>query len=251
MNDLHTEGPPPTSTDLFGMDDALPDTLPSDPFAVFKEWFDLAHKHEITPNPNAFTLATVDPDGTPSARVVLCRKIDTKDGHITFFTNRTSDKGKAIAAHPAVAAVFHWDAFDKVVRIKGHAVESPDWESDEYFDGRHPAKRLAAWSSDQSKPIDSRDRLTEMVAEIMQRFELSIEDIEDTPEARERGSTLIPRPPHWGGYRIWAHTVELWVGNKARLHDRARYTRELAPMTGPDGEEAFTASDWSATRLMP
>lgn len=239
------------STDPFGMTDTLPDTLPDDPFPTFKAWFDAAHQHEITTNPNAFTLATIDPDGTPSARVVLCRKIDMPSGHIVFYSNRTSDKGKAIAAHPTVAVVFHFDAFDKVVRMVGPATESPDWESDEYFAGRHPAKRLGAWASDQSKPIDSREALTESLAETMQRFNVTLEDLDDTPAARERAADLIPRPPHWGGYRVWPHTVELWVGNAARLHDRARYKRALQPTTGPDGERRFTPSPWTATRLMP
>jgi pyridoxamine 5'-phosphate oxidase len=240
-----------TETDPFGMADSLPDELPERPFGVFKEWFDLAREHKITRNPDAFTLATVDPDGSPSARIVLCRKINTDSGHITFFTNRTSDKGKAIAANPTVAAVFHFDAFDKVVRMVGPAVESPEWESDEYFKGRHPAKRLGAWASDQSKPIGSRDDLIEALGDTMRRFGVTVDDLDDTPEARERAETLIPRPPHWGGYRIWPRVMELWVGNQARLHDRARYTRELTPTTGPDGEDAFTAGPWSATRLMP
>lgn len=239
------------ATDPFGMTDALPDTLPDDPFPTFKNWFDLAHQHHITANPNAFTLATIDPTGLPSARVVLCRKINLDTGHIVFYTNRTSDKGAAIAANQHVAVVFHFDAFDKAVRMVGPAVQSPDWESDEYFKDRHPAKRLGAWASDQSKPIDARDRLTEQLADTMQRFNLTVEDIDDTPEARQRAEQLIPRPPHWGGYRIHPHTMELWVGNAARLHDRARYTRTLTPTTGPEGEPAFDASPWSATRLMP
>jgi pyridoxamine 5'-phosphate oxidase len=185
---------------------------------------------------------------------VLCRKIDLERGHITFFSNRRSRKGEEIGATGRVAALFHFDEFDKVVRMEGVAVESPDWESDEYFAGRAVAKRIGAWASDQSRPIGSREDLAEKVVEAMAKFDVSLEDLEEldaTPEGRERAAEIIPRPPHWGGYRIWPEAIELWVGNEARLHDRARYTRTLTPTTGPDGEAAFTPSAWTATRLQP
>lgn len=243
-----------TLPDPMLMADRLPDDLPGDPFPVFKAWFDEARRQEITRNPDAMTVSTVDAQGRPSSRVVLCRKINLDEGHVTFFTNRQSRKGEEIAATGRVAALFHFDAFDKVVRMEGRAVESPDWESDEYFAGRAVAKRLGAWASDQSRPIDSRDALAEKVIETMSRFEVSIEDLEEldaTAEGRERAALVIPRPPHWGGYRVWPEALELWVGNEARLHDRARYERTLTPTTGADGEASFTASEWSARRLQP
>ncbi len=236
------------------MADRLPDELPSEPFGVFKAWFDEARRQEITRNPDAMTVSTVDGHGRPSSRVVLCRKMNLEEGHITFFTNRQSRKGEEIAATGRVAALFHFEAFDKVVRMEGYAVESPDWESDEYFAGRAVAKRIGAWASDQSRPIGSRDDLAEKVVESLMRFGVSLEELEkldETDEGRRKAAEIIPRPPHWGGYRIWPEAVELWVGNEARLHDRARYVRDLKPTTGPDGEASFEHSPWRAQRLQP
>lgn len=250
-----TEAAKPTSpkNPLF-MADRLPDDLPNNPFDVFTEWFGLAREQQITRNPDAMTVATVDDQGRPSARVVLCRKIDSESGHVVFYTNRQSRKGDEISATRRVAAVFHYDEFDKSVRMEGYAVESPDWESDEYFAGRAVAKRLGAWASDQSRPIGSRDDFAQKVVETMERFGLSIEQLEEldaTPEGREKAAEIVPRPPHWGGYRIYPEAMELWVGNDARLHDRARYTRTLTEATGPHGERTFEGGPWSATRLQP
>ena len=236
------------------MADRLPDDLPTNPFDVFTEWFALARQRGITRNPDAMTVATVDGGGRPSARVVLCRKIDAASGHVVFYTNRQSRKGDEIGQTERVAVVFHYDEFDKSVRMEGLAVPSPDWESDEYFAGRTVAKRLGAWASDQSRPIGSRDDFAEKVIATMDRFGLSVDDLEEldaTPEGRERAAEIVPRPPHWGGYRIYPEAMELWVGNDARLHDRARYTRTLTEATGPEGERVFRGGAWSATRLQP
>ena len=236
------------------MSDRLPDDLPDDPFPVFKAWFDEARRQEITRNPDSMTLATVDRRGWPSSRVVLCRKINVDEGHVTFFTNRRSRKGQDIGASARVAALFHFDAFDKAVRMEGFAVESPGWESDEYFDGRSVAKRIGAWASDQSEPIGSREDLAEKIVETMDRFGLSIDQLQEldaTAAGREQAATIVPRPPHWGGYRIWPEAMELWVGNEARLHDRARYARTLTPRPGADGESSFEPGDWVAQRLQP
>lgn len=253
MSETDTTASPTRQNPLF-MGDRLPDDLPSNPFDVFAEWFSVAHQQQITANPNAMTIATIDTAGRPSARVVLCRKIDTRSGHVVFYTNRRSRKGREIDETGRVAVVFHFDAFNKSVRMEGIAVESPDWESDEYFKGRSIAKRLGAWASEQSTPIDSRDAFAERVVEAMDRFGLSVDDLtelDETPEGRERAAQLVPRPPHWGGYRVYPEAVELWVGNEARLHDRGRYTRELTPAVGPDGERLFAGGAWSATRLQP
>ena len=253
MPETDTTTSPAAKNPLF-MADRLPDDLPSNPFVVFAEWFAQARERQITANPDAMTIATIDAGGRPSARVVLCRKIDADSGHVVFYTNRRSRKGREIGETGHVAVVFHFDAFDKSVRMEGVAVESPDWESDEYFEGRTVAKRLGAWASEQSSPIASRDAFAERVVETMTRFGLSVDDLTEldaTSEGRTRAAQLVPRPPHWGGYRIYPEAVELWVGNEARLHDRARYTRQLTPAVGPDGERIFAGGDWSATRLQP
>jgi pyridoxamine 5'-phosphate oxidase len=229
----------------FQMEDRLPDDLPGDPFPTFARWFNAAYEKRIQPNPNAMTLATIDPDGRPSARVVLCKYLVENPGYIVFFTNRNSRKADALGANPHAAVVFHWDRFDKQVRIEGPVVRSPESESDRYFASRSAGKRIGAWSSDQSKPIGSRQELLAQVLAFQKKFGVDPDaEVEPDPET-------VPRPPHWGGFRIWAQNVELWVGNRSRIHDRARWVRELEPATGPEGEDSFTPGGWSATRLQP
>lgn len=219
----------------------LPDVLPADPFPLAKAWFDLAHAQKVQPNPNAMTLATVDADGQPSARVVLCRELNVERGYTVFFTNYESRKGRALAAHPRASLLFHWDALDRQIRIEGPVLKSPAAESDAYHNRRPWASRLAAWASDQSRPLGSREELPERVAAVVERLGLS------WPELIDKGDAVsIPRPPHWGGYRVWAQRVELWLGGASRLHDRALWSRTLTPR----GED-FEAGPWQATRLMP
>ena len=217
----------------------LGDPLPADPLSIWKAWFDEAREKKIQPNPNAMTLATIDPDGSPSARIVLCKgmNLEPDAGYIVFYTNYDGRKGNALAANPRAALVFHWDDLDKQVRIEGPVVKSPAAESDAYYASRPLESRLGAWASRQSQPIESRDKLLEQVVEVMQRF--SVDVFSDAPPP-------IPRPPFWGGFRVWAQAVEVWLGGPGRLHDRARWTRAL---TQKDG--GFTPGPWSATRLQP
>jgi len=113
------------------------------------------------------------------------------------------------------------------------------------FATRSAGKRIGAWSSDQSKPIESRDALLQQVKDAQARFGV------DPDAATEPAPETVPRPPHWGGYRIWAENLELWVGNRSRIHDRAVWSRTLEPTTGAEGEDSFTPGAWSATRLQP
>jgi len=224
------------------LEESLPEQLPPDPFPLFKAWFDEAAAKRVQPNPNAFTLATIDPDGKPSARIVLCKSLAVREGYIVFYTNRRSRKGAALAANPRAAAVFHWDALDRQVRIEGPVVESPDEESDAYFHSRPVAARIGAWASDQSQPIESRDAFIRKIAEAIRKLGVAIDD-----EAAH-----VPRPPYWGGYRIWADTVELWLGSPVRVHDRARWTRKLTRQAVSDPRRSgFEASAWTAQRLQP
>lgn len=223
----------------YEIDRALPDVLPDSPFPLFQAWFDEAAALAAQPNPNAVTIATVA-QGRPSARVVLCRGIETDPGFIVFFTNRRSRKGHEITHHGArAAAVFHWDHLDLQVRIEGPVVESPEAESDNYFSRRRYASQLASWASDQSKPVASREALVERFKSVCARFGVD----PDTLEPR----VAVPRPPHWGGYRLWAESMELWAGSPVRFHDRARWTRTLTP----EAPEAPAPGPWSATRLQP
>jgi pyridoxamine 5'-phosphate oxidase len=175
------------------------------------------------------TLATVDPEGRPSARMVICRGIDVRAGWLVFYTDRESAKGRALDVNPYAALVFNWDAHERQARIAGPVTLAPDSDSDAYWNSRPRDARLAAVASDQSRPIESR---AAFLAKVEQ-------------EARRSGDE-IPRPKRWGGYRVWAERVELWVGQPARAHDRALWTRALAP-----SGDGFSGGAWRATRLQP
>jgi len=175
------------------------------------------------------TLATVDPDGRPSARMVICRGIDVRAGWIVFYTDRESAKGKALDVNPYAALVFNWDAHERQARIEGPVTLAPDSDSDTYWSSRPRDARVAASASDQSQPIESR---AAFLAKVEQ-------------EAKRAGGDL-PRPKRWGGYRVWAERVELWVGQPARAHDRALWTRALAST-----DAGFSGGSWRSTRLQP
>ena len=128
---------------------------PTDPIPVFNAWFATAQTVGL-PNPNAMTLATVDDNGYPSARIVLLKDFD-REGAV-FFTNRLSQKGRALAAHPRAALLFHWDILDVQIRIAGAVIETTDAESDEYFQSRRRESRINAWASNQSEPIANRSK---------------------------------------------------------------------------------------------
>ncbi|MCC6677723.1 MAG: pyridoxamine 5'-phosphate oxidase [Phycisphaerales bacterium] len=219
----------------------LPEPLPADPMPLARAWLDLAVADRVQPNPTAMTLATIDGDGSPSARTVLCRDLNVELGYAVFYTNYESRKGRALAANPRAALLFHWDAFDRQIRIEGPVMKSPPEESDAYFAHRPWESRLGAWASDQSRPLRSRDELLERVVGAADRLGLSWSDLLDDGNA-----VPIPRPPHWGGFRVWARSIELWLGGKGRLHDRAVWKRELTPRG-----DLFDAGPWSCTRLMP
>ncbi len=224
-------------TDAIELREELPEPLPASPMPTVAEWVGYATAKKVQPNPTAMTVATIDPDGRPSARVVLCRGLDVERGIVWFYTNRNSRKGKALEANPRVAVVMHWDVLDRQVRIEGPVTKATDAESDAYFESRRPESRIGAWASDQSEPIASRDALIEKVIGAVSRFGVDLDHPEDV---------VVPRPPHWGGYRIWAESVELWVGSPIRIHDRAVWTRTLTP-----SGDGFGGGPWSATRLQP
>jgi len=204
----------------------LPEPLPSDPLPLVAEW--LAEAAARVRNSTSMALATVDPDGRPTARMVICRGFDARAGCLVFYTDRDSDKGAALAAHPRAAVIFHWDAVERQIRIEGPVSHAPDGDSDAYWASRPPDARVAASASEQSRPLASRAILLRRVGEL-----------------DARGGD-VPRPKRWGGYRVWAERVELWVGQPARVHDRARWVRALSA----DGD-GFAGGPWSATRLMP
>ncbi|MEO1583345.1 MAG: pyridoxal 5'-phosphate synthase [Planctomycetota bacterium] len=242
------------ASDPFAEGGTLPDTLPDSPWGIFKEWWQLAHTgnngEPITPNPNAMNIATINDRGTPSSRIVLCKSFDADAGRIVFYTNYDGSKGSQLAARPAAAACFHWDGLDRQVRIEGPILQSPPEESDAYFNSRHILKRLGAWASHQSRPVADREKLLEQYAAVLERFNIPLSVIEgDDP-----GEGLdIPRPPHWGGFRLWAERMELWIGGKGRFHDRAVWTRKLVPHPehAAGSDTPFDLGPWSSTRLQP
>jgi pyridoxamine 5'-phosphate oxidase len=179
-----------------------------DPFTQFGRWITDALAANLR-EPNAMTLATVGENGVPSARIVLLRGWDNRG--FVFFTNYVSQKGREIHANPAAALVFFWDVLERQVRITGRVDKLRGEESDAYFARRPRGSRISAWASPQSQVIPNRALLEERIAEAEGRF----------------ADMDVPRPPHWGGYRVQPERVEFWQGRVNRAHDRLVYTYEV------------------------
>ena len=192
--------------------------LSDDPIEQFERWYEDASTAGLE-EPNAMTLSTVDEHGQPDARVVLLRGVDERG--FTWFTNRNSRKGRELAANPNAALVFVWLPLHRQVRVTGTVSTIDDAESDEYFATRPRDSQIGAWASAQSEVIADRSVLDEAVSALNRRYE----------------GVEVPRPPHWGGYRLAHDSLELWQGRANRLHDRFRYTRD--------------ANGWRIDRLSP
>jgi pyridoxamine 5'-phosphate oxidase len=178
----------------------------TDPDALFDSWLEEARAGE--PNdPNAMTLATVDADGQPSARMVLLKGHDARG--FTFYTNQQSRKAAALAANPQAALLFHWKSLRRQVRVEGPIGPVATSEADAYFGSRARASQLGAWASDQSRPLDARET-----------FEARYHALDAHYDGRE-----VPRPPHWGGYRVRPERIEFWQDRDFRLHERRLFLR--------------------------
>jgi pyridoxamine 5'-phosphate oxidase len=191
-----------------------------DPFAQFRLWFGQALQSELR-EPNAMTLATVDAEGRPHARMVLLKGFDEQG--FCFFTNYQSRKGRELEARPLAALVFYWAELERQVRVTGAVSRTSREESEAYFQSRPPASRLGAAASPQSEVIPDRQWLETRWRELHERH----------------GDGEVPCPPHWGGYRVQPDSMEFWQGRRSRLHDRILYTRR------PD------TSLWRIERLAP
>ena len=179
--------------------------MPTDPFQLFDDWFREARAAEVN-DPEAMALATADESGQPSVRMVLLK--GHGPGGFVFYTNEQSAKGSQLAANPKAALLFHWKSLRRQVRLEGAVERVADETSDAYFASRGRDSRIGAWASDQSRPLDRRAAFEARFNEMKQRF-----------EGRD-----VPRPPHWGGYRVVPNRIEFWSDRPHRLHERRLFT---------------------------
>jgi pyridoxamine 5'-phosphate oxidase len=191
----------------------------ADPMVQFEHWFGEAHLAALK-EPNAMTLATVTPDGQPSARIVLLKGLD--ENGFVFYTNYESQKGRELTANPRAALVFYWPELERQVRIQGIAGKIPAEESETYFHSRPRGSQLGALASRQSRVIAGRKVLEDQLAGLEQSL----------------AGGQVPMPEDWGGFRLRPESVEFWQGRPDRLHDRLRYVKE-------------TAGGWRLERLAP
>jgi pyridoxamine 5'-phosphate oxidase len=204
----------------------------ADPFKQFRDWLDQAIAAEVA-EPTAMTLATVDAFERPAARIVLLKGLDVDGAPTTatgrgfvWFTNYDSRKGRELAARPHASLCFFWPELERQVRVDGRVEKTDADESDRYFASRPLASRIGAWASPQSEVIASRSVIEAKEAALLA-----------TLEGGGESGTGVPRPPHWGGYRLVPAAIEFWQGRPSRLHDRIVYR-------GTDGQ-------WAIARLAP
>lgn len=198
------------------MDSDLNET--TDPFQIFSEWLGEATSAELN-DPTAMTLATVDADGLPNARMVLLKGV--QDGGFVFYTNFESNKGRELLDNPKAALCFHWKSLRRQIRIRGAIEQVDTQEADAYFSTRPRVSRIGAWASKQSRPLESRFALETAVTSYAAKF--AVGD--------------IPRPGYWSGFRLMPVEIEFWQDRQFRLHDRIQFRR--------------SGDGWERTRLYP
>jgi pyridoxamine 5'-phosphate oxidase len=195
-------------------------TAADEPLRLFAAWFDEAERSEPV-NPEAMTLATVDPDGLPNARMVLLKGFDQRG--FVFYTNSESIKGHELAAAPRAALTFYWKSLQRQVRLRGAVEAVSDEEADAYFASRSRMAQIGAWASKQSTALESRLAFENAIARFTAKFAIG----------------AVPRPPHWSGYRVVPQEIEFWQERQFRLHDRIAFAR------------IGRSAPWTKTRLYP
>lgn len=204
--------------------------MPADPFETFNVWLGDAVANAFIVEANAMVLSTLGTDHNGNdaitTRTVLLK--DISQGGFTFFTNYNSRKSAAIEIHSQVTLLFPWYPMERQVTISGLAVKIAEEESSEYFASRPWSSQIGAWASAQSSPLGSREELEQRFAGAAEKW----------PEG-----SVVPRPPHWGGFRVLPIEIEFWQGRYSRLHDRMRYERDI-PMDNPGAK-------WSVNRYYP
>lgn len=193
--------------------------LPSDPLDLFQTWLAEAIAAELT-EPNGMTLATTDQRGYPCARIVLLKGVDSRG--FVFYTNYNSDKSQQLLHNPQAALVFWWAELERQVRVEGRVTKVSPQESDAYFQSRPRGSQVGAWVSNQSQVISDRQVLTTRLADLTEKY----------------ANQSIPRPNHWGGWRVVPDVIEFWQGRPNRLHDRLRY-------------RLVSSDNWRRERLSP
>ena len=195
-------------------------TAAEEPLRLFSAWLSDATAAEPR-DPTAMTLATVDADGMPNARMVLLKGADARG--FVFYTNLDSQKGRELTVHPQAALVFHWKSLNRQVRVRGNVERVSEADADAYFATRPKQAQIGAWASKQSAPLESRLAFEKAVALYAAKYALF----------------TVPRPPNWSGYRIMPLRIEFWHERPFRLHDRIEFAR------------ATLSAPWSKTRLYP
>ena len=206
------------------------DALMPDPYRQFCAWLEEARDCEVN-DPTAMALATLDPDGTLSQRMVLLNGLDERG--LVFYTNCQSRKGIALLANPVAALLFHWKSLRRQVRIEGHTEAVAEEDADAYFASRPRGSRLGAWASAQSQPLSSRAELLDRVDRLREKY----------------AATHIPRPPHWSGFRLVPKRWEFWQNGDFRLHDRFQYDHD--PKMHNPAKRTTGGQKWTITRLNP